>query len=114
MRIILFLELNNVKYFGYIPEISNDLTTKTEQFTLLDSDIDFLKQDIDEINCECGSLIDIWDVDYLDYNKCIILKNWINKKIEESIAERYKELLKLILQFCHKAIELKTGVLFEL
>ena len=116
MEFVLFLDLNNLDYYGYIPEIPKDPDGRVEIFPLQNQwdDVELFMNDLPEIDERCDALLDYGDVDYFDCNKCAILREWIVERLNKPIDARYQELLGILKGFCERAIELKTGVVIDL
>lgn len=77
-----------------------------DAWLLLDN---FVRQ-IDDI---CPNLLDYGDVDYFDYNKCIIIKEWLEGNMDVP-EPRLKELYKVLYSYISQAVELNTGVVIGL
>ena len=114
MAIQLFLDLNNLEYYGYIPEVPDNSEGRIEEFHFINGDEDYLKDDIDEIDSICGALLDIGDVDYFNCEKCAKLKDWVDERLQKPVVPRYREILGVLRDYCQRAIALKTGVVIEL
>ena len=72
MWFVLFLDLNNLEYYGYIPEIPKDREGRVEiyRFDVTREHWDLLLDDfIDPVCNLCEALIDIGDVDFLNADK---------------------------------------------
>ena len=70
-------------------------------------------ENIDEIDNKCDAF-DYGDIDYFDAQKCVILMEWIEERLQKSITARYREILEILKDYCNRAIELNTGVVIEL
>jgi len=116
MEFVLFLDLNNLDYYGYIPEIPKEPAGRVEIFPLQNQwdDADLFLNDLPEIDERCDALLDYGDVDYFNNEKCVKLKEWIVERLNKPIDSRYKELLEVLKNYCERAIELKTGVVIDL
>lgn len=114
MKIDLFKSLENVEYYGDVPE----------SFGLPESQVETKAYDavaywpllpgfIDEMNETCGTILDIGDVDYLDAAKCESLVGLI-----DSIGRQENELMAAFIAdlraAASRAIELGTGIVVEL
>lgn len=103
MELVLVLSLEGLNYYGYIPETFQAKPGQTESFELTEGDEDLLDKDfIGPIDRLCNSLIDPGDVDYLNAEQCKLMLGWL-----ETI---YRKLV----EFANKAIELGTGIVFDL
>lgn len=61
----------------------------------------------------CGCLVEPYDCDWLDKNKCALLKEWIANN-KELIAEfNLTKIFEVLDDFCSKAIELDTCIVIE-
>ena len=114
MAIQLFLDLNELNYYGDIPEIPDNPVGRVEEFALSMEDIELFKGDIDAIDSACNALLDIGDVDYFNAEKCEKLKTWIAERLKKDSPPRYREILEEINGYCERAISLNTGVVIEL
>ena len=116
MEFVLFLDLNGLDYYGYIPEIPDNPIGRVEIFPLTNQwdDVDLFMNDLHEINEQCDALLDYGDVDFFNYEKCVKLKKWIVERLNKPIDTRYRELLEVLNGYCERAIELKTGVVIDL
>ncbi len=116
MRFELFLGLQNLKYYGNIPEKPDDRNGRVEIYKFDDEvyaplfDEDF----IDEVNALCDSCLDLSDVDYFDKDKCVKLKDWLEKRLSKELNPLLKPIYKKLLDFAARAIELRTGVVIQL
>ena len=117
MWFVLFLDLNNLEYYGYIPEIPKDREGRVEiyRFDVTREHWDLLLDDfIDPVCNLCEALIDIGDVDFLNADKCKKLKGWLEKRLQRDVPETFKPIYEKLLEFSSRAIELNTGVEIEL
>ena len=114
MAIRLFLDLNNLEYYGYIPEIPANPEGRIEEFKFVENDEEFFEQDIDEIDSVCNALLDLYDVEFFNAEQCALLSNWIEERINKPIEPRYKEILEVLNNYCKRAVTLNTGVVIEL
>ena len=72
MWFVLFLDLNNLEYYGYMPKIPKDREGRVEiyRFDVTREHWDLLLDDfIDPVCNLCEALIDIGDVDFLNADK---------------------------------------------
>ena len=72
MWFVLFLDLNNLEYYGYMPKIPKDREGRVEiyRFDVTREHWDLLLDDfIDPVCNSCEALIDIGDVDFLNVDK---------------------------------------------
>lgn len=112
----LFLDLQNLKYYGYIPEMPEDRAGRVEIYKF-DSKTyrDLINKDfVDSVNAACDSLLDISDVDFFDSEKCVKLKSWLENRLAKDIDPLLFSLYGKLLEFANKAIELNTGVVIQL
>lgn len=116
MRFELFLDLEDLDYYGYIPEIPKNKEGRVELFEFDDEvfaelfDEDF----IDEVNNLCDSYLDLTDVDYFDKEKCAKLKSWLTQRLVKELNPLLKPIYEKLLDFTSRAIELETGVVIQL
>lgn len=111
IEFVLFLDLNNIDYYGYIPEIPKDSTGRVEIFPLQNQwdDVELFMDDLSEINERCDALLDYGDVDYFDSKKCVKLREWIVERLNKPIVEKYNELLEILKKFVTEQSNLKRG-----
>ena len=114
MAIQLFLDLNDLKYYGDIPEKPENSFGRVEEYSLSSDDIKLLMEDIDSLDAACNALLDLGDVDYFNAEKCEKLREWISGRLEKTASTRYREILETLKGYCDRAIELNTGVVIEL
>ena len=117
MWFVLFLDLNNLEYYGYMPEIPKDRDGRVEiyRFDVAREDWDLLLDDFIAPVCNlCNALIDIGDVDFLNADKCKKLKSWLEERLQRDVSETLKPIYEKLLEFSSRAIELNTGVEIEL
>lgn len=117
MWFVLFLDLNNLKYYGCLPEIPKDREGRVEiyRFDIARKNWDLFQNDfIDPVCHICNALIDIGDVDFFNTDKCKKLKSWLEERLRRDISETLKPLYEKLLEFSSRAIELNTGVEIEL
>ena len=104
MELVLVLSLEGLNYYGYIPETFQAKPGQTESFELTEGDEDLLDKDfIGPIDRLCNSLIDPGDVDYLNAEQCKLMLGWLEWRLYRKLVE-----------FANKAIELGTGIVFDL
>ncbi len=115
MELILVLSLEGLDYYGYIPETFQAKPGQTESFELTDEDEDLLDQDfINPIDRLCNSLIDLGDVDYLNAEQCKLMLGWLEQRLTEPVASRLETIYRKLVEFANRAIELNTGIVFNL
>ena len=117
MWFVLFLDLNNLEYYGYMPKIPKDREGRVEiyRFDVTREHWSLLLDDfIDPVCNLCEALIDIGDVDFLNADKCKKLKGWLEKRLQRDVPETFKPIYEKLLEFSSRAIELNTGVEIEL
>lgn len=112
MQMTLFLDLDNLDYYGDIPEIPENEEGRVEIFEVYDKIYDDLidKDFIDEVNNLCGTLIDFSDSDFFNKDKCILLKSWLEARLAKDLDPLLKTLYEKLLEYVTRAIELGTGV----
>ncbi len=114
MAIQLFLDLNDLRYYGDIPEKPENPFGRIEEYSLSFNDIKMIMEDIDSLDAACNALLDLGDVDYFNAEKCGKLREWIRERLEKPVSARYREILETLMGYCERAIELNTGVVIEL
>lgn len=117
MWFVLFLDLNNLEYYGYMPKIPKDREGRVEiyRFDIPREYWDCFEKDfINPVDGQLDALIDIGDVDFLNVDKCKKLKGWLEKRLQRDVPETFKPIYEKLLEFSSRAIELNTGVEIEL
>lgn len=115
MELVLVLSLEGLNYYGYIPETFQAKPGQTESFELTEGDEDLLDKDfIGPIDRLCNSLIDPGDVDYLNAEQCKLMLGWFEWRLTEPINPRLEMIYRKLVEFANKAIELGTGIVFDL
>ncbi|MHC8999209.1 hypothetical protein [Bifidobacterium bifidum] len=115
MELVLVLSLEGLNYYGYIPETFQAKPGQTESFELTEGDEDLLDKDfIGPIDRLCNSLIDPGDVDYLNAEQCKLMLGWLEWRLTEPINPRLETIYRKLVEFANKAIELGTGIVFDL
>ncbi len=115
MRFILIRDLSDLDFYGYIPETFNASEKQIESFELDEKDEDLLDKDfINPVNDLCHSLIDLMDVDYLNSAQCKLLLGWLQQRLTHSIEPRLKTIYTVLIRFAKAAIDLQTGIVFDL
>lgn len=115
MKLVLVLSLEGLDYYGYIPETFQAKPGQTESFELTEGDEDLLDKDfIDPIDRLCNSLIDPGDVDYLNAEQCKLMLGWLKQRLTKPIEPRLETIYRKLVEFANKAIELNTGIVFDL
>lgn len=114
MSVKLFLDFNNLRYYGRIPVAPKNPEGRVEEFHFCDGDIEFFEDDVLTIDTVCGATLDIWDVEFFDCDQCIKLQKWIDERLRQPVAPRYRDILMLLKDYCRRAVELHTGVVIEL
>ena len=65
------------------------------------------------INEYCGCLVAPYDVDFLDYNQCKLLKQCISKNKKIIIESNLEKIFEVLDDYCSEAIQLETGIEIE-
>lgn len=119
MHFILFLTFEGVKFDACGPFVDYPYETNEKiiyyQLTNDWDDIDLFYDDgaIDEIAHRCNSLISYGEADYFNAEKCAILLQWVEDRLSRPCTPRYNEMLEVLRDFCHRAVELNTGVVID-
>ena len=117
MRLELFLTLEGAQYYGYIPffNIDDENPQRIESYELSKEDEELLDEDfIDPIDRLCNSLIDPGDVDYLNAEQCKLMLDWLEQRLTKPANPRLGTIYRKLVEFANKAIELNTGIVFDL
>ena len=103
------------EYYGEMPETFNASDDAYEVYKWTLDDQMLLAEDfVTPINELCGVCLDVYDVDYFDSTKCVLLKSWLENRLNAPCATRLQELYGVLLDYASRAIDLKTGVVVEL
>lgn len=114
MKLILVLSLEELDYYGYIPETFQAKPGQTESFELTEEDVNLLDNDfIDPTDKLCNALIDRGDVDYLNAEQCRLMLDWLEQRLKEPTDPRIETIYRELVEFDNKAIELDTGIVFD-
>ena len=54
------------------------------------------------------------DVDYLNSAQCKLLLGWLQQRLTHSIEPRLKTIYTVLIRFAKAAIDLQTGIVFDL
>lgn len=85
MAFYLVKSLAHVNYYGNVPEPVLGHEDAFEEHVLNQSDIKALNVDfVDSVNDRCGTLLDLFDIDFFDANKCRVLVAWLDERLESS------------------------------
>ncbi len=115
MELILILSLEGLDYYDYIPETFQARPEQIESFELTEEDEDLLDEDfVDPIDRLCNSIIEPTDVDYLNAEQCKLMLGWLEQRLKEPVNPRLETIYRKLIEFAHKAIELNTGIVFDL
>lgn len=115
MKFELALNLDNVPYYGNVPDFFDCTDKKSEIFTLEPSDWPLLNSDfIDPINEQCETLLDYGDIDFLDVDQCKLLNKWLSDRLSRNCNTRLRVLYEKLQEFATRAIALGTGIVVEL
>ena len=115
MRLILIRDFQGLHYYGYIPETNNARKEQIEVFELNKEDEDLLDKDfVTSVDDLCHSLIDPGDVDFLNADQCRLLLGWLRERLKDPLEPRLEIIYNVLVRFVQKAIELDTGIVFDL
>ena len=117
MHFILFLTFEGISFSVYGPYVENpESDRRVNYYKLVNNwdDIDLFYDDINDINNTCGALLGYGDLDYFNASKCAKLEKWIEERLHKPLVPRYKEILETLKDYCHRAVELNTGVMIDL
>ena len=110
MYIKLFLiKLTEDEALSYSDE-NNTVTYKLNQTEVED----FANNYVERINESCNTLLDLFDSDYLDTNKCIKLKEFIDNNKNELMNSKHANIFMKLEEYANIAIEKNTGILIDL
>jgi len=117
MHFILFLTFEGVSFGIYGPYVENpESDSRVVYYQLVNTwdDVDLFDDDITDINDACDALLSYGDLEYFDAAKCAKLEKWIEERLHKPLFPRYKEMLEVLKDYCHRAVELNTGVMIDL
>jgi hypothetical protein len=113
MGIILYLiKADYWTYDKYSNNAKNEI--KIYKFKTIEESIKVGQFFLDNgINDYCGCLVAPYDVDFLDYNQCKLLKEWILNNQNIINESHLEEIFKVLYDYCSEAIKLETGIEIE-
>ena len=114
MYFALIKSFEGLTYYGNIPNVPELPDDRVEVYDISWDDAELFDDDLDDLNHSCNSILDFYDVDYFDADKCKLLKKWLLLRIDKKTDNRYRELLEILIRYAERAIELNTGVVIEL
>lgn len=59
------------------------------------------------------SVVDWGDCDFLFPEQCVVLKEWLTKRLAESVDPKLLPVYRVMLEYANKAIACHTGVSFD-
>ena len=115
MKFELIKKLEGLEMYDDIPCLPLDAKDETgERYIGEESDSWLLLDEfVKKIDSICPNTLDYGDVDYFDWNKCVIIKKWLESN-KDSDNLRLRELYDVLYKFVSQAIELNTGVVIGL
>ncbi len=119
MWFVLFKTLEGIPYYGDEPDVPEPLPDpRVEKYdfdfsTNLEIWHQFKNDFVNPVNDSCGSLLDFGDCDYFDFEKCIKLKDWLEKRLAVDVPDTFKPAYENLLDYASQAIVLKTGVIVQ-
>ena len=113
-ELILDMSLIN-DFYGDIPETFTAPASAFECFEWPLEDQELLAADfVEPINDLCGTNLDIYDVDWFDAHRSVLLAGWLSERLQKPCTERLHELYTVLLDYATRAVELGTGIVVEL
>ena len=117
MRFTLILDFTGLTYYGHIPNTPFPPDPRIDEyfFDIEKKDMDSFEEDfINPVDALCKTLIDFSDVEFLDADKCVKLKDWLEERFKKNVLENFRPIYEKLLDYTSRAIALKTGVVIEL
>ncbi len=117
MWFVLFLDLNNLEYYGYMPKIPKDREGRVEiyRFDIPREYWDCFEKDfINPVDGQLDALIDIGDVDFLNADKCKKIIEWLDDRLTKPTPPVLKPFYEKLREYSFRAVELNTGVEIQL
>ena len=109
-----WMERNTTDTFLF-PDVGEEDPQHIESYELTEEDEDLLDADfIDPIDRLRDSLIDLRDVDCLNAGQCRLMLGWLEQRLNEPIDPRLETIHRKLVEFANRAIELDTGIVFDL
>ncbi len=114
MTLYLAKSLENIRMYGPIPDLGGQ-PEKVEEYNFGEEENEWLLNNlVDTINARCDSLLDDGDYDFFDVQKCNQLLEVLEELPENFVPEEYSELIRVLREYCIKAISNHTGIAIEL
>ncbi len=89
-------------------ENSEEYYFSEEVAAMLDQD-NFLQEMWDRFD----ALFDWGDCDYFRADKCGRLADWLKNRLKKDLPDQVKEVYQVMLDYCQKAIDARTGIDFD-
>ena len=118
MTLLLLLDMSQIECdeFGF-PDFPEPPDPRIEEalFNIDESYMDVLEEEFYEpVNNLCGTILDMWEQEFLDRNACEKIKPWIEERIANgNVSEILVDPFKKLLEYVARAIDLNTGVVIE-
>ncbi len=108
MKFELFLTLENMHWYGYIPCPKDGDLSGVEVYQLEDSDWPLLEANfLEPVDALCDALLDYGDIDFFDVDKCKKLSVWLEDQLAGNGATgRLRVLYEKLHEYTRRAIEL--------
>ena len=80
----------------------------------IDEALNFARTYADSINEKCDSLLGIYDSDFFNTEKCILLNEWLLENKEELASSSFNNIYDILKEYTNIAINNKSGIMIDL
>ncbi len=115
MQFEVYKSFKSVKdYYGDIPELPEPIDSTVEIYHLSKEEAQSFLNIVDDLNSECGAVLDDGDVDYFSGEKLFALRTWLENAVRGENGAHLQKVLSILADYVRIATECKTGVVIEL
>ncbi len=115
MTIRLAKTLDGMKMYDGVYDLCNEPIDRVEEYFIEENHLPYLLEHfVDQVNSECGTILDDGDYDFFNIEQCALLKTWINKELDAEVPEHIHTLYGVILGYIDRAILYNTGIAIDL